>query len=29
MDSFACHICGEVGHKRRDCPTKVAKPLKR
>ncbi len=23
QDSLTCHICGEIGHKRRDCPKKT------
>ncbi|XP_065071860.1 rRNA N6-adenosine-methyltransferase ZCCHC4-like [Rhopilema esculentum] len=29
MDSFTCHICGDTGHKRKDCPEKSRLNLKR
>lgn len=25
-DAGACHICGELGHKRKDCPTRSSEP---
>jgi len=28
-DAGACHICGELGHKRRDCPTHSSDPPKK